>query len=237
MNKQRFIITVLSALVFIAGCSTSTDNQKQGDLMLMYQESENGVEPYASRVLVTDKFLRLDDGYEQSDFTLYDRSTRTIYTVLREEQSIMKLKPVKTSVKVEKKLLMDARKLNDKDIPSIEGMFPIHFQLLVNNKLCSDVFAVKGLHKKAVIALGEFRRTLAEMHLKNLYKTPEELRDDCFIAHDILSPSRTMQFGLPVYQFDVNGKKRMLVDYNRHYKSKPDLYVLPKNYKTTIMKR
>jgi len=132
---------------------------------------------------------------------------------------------------------MDARKLDDENIPMVEGMFPVHFQLLVNNKPCSDVFAVKGLHKDAVIALGEFRRTLAGMHLKNLNKTPEGLRDDCFMAHDILSPSRTMQFGLPVYQSDANGKKRMLVDYNRHFKSKSDLYVLPTNYKITLMKR
>ena len=103
-------------------------------------------------------------------------------------------------------------------------------QLLVNDKVCNDMYVVKDLHPQAVAAIREFKRNLAKTHLANLEKTPEDLRDDCFLAHDIKHPGRSLQFGLPIQEQEANGLKRILVDYKQNAEFKTDLFGVPSDY-------
>ena len=126
---------------------------------------------------------------------------------------------------------MDAKKINDAAMPKVEGKVPGHYQLTVNDKICATVISVKGLHEKAIGALNEFRRSLVSTHLKNLANTPSEMQDECFLAHNVYSPSRTLQFGLPIFEEDNNGVKRILIDYKDAVKTNALLYTLPADYR------
>lgn len=237
MSNSFFNFILASIFVFVlVGCSS--DDMKvepPSDLMLMYQESEPGVDTYMTRVLVNQDFLRLDEGADQSNYTLYDRKENVIYTVSHEERTIMQVKPVKSDNVIKRKLVMDARKLEDKTIPSIAGQQPVHYELKVNDVVCAEVFVIDGIHAEAIKAMQEFNRLLASVHLKNLENTPEAMQEDCFLAHHISSPSRSLQFGFPIMEQGANGVSRMLVDFKANFEVDQGVYLLPEGYRSVNM--
>ncbi len=236
MNRLSIIsIVSIFSMSFLLSCTSEEAVQKSTDLMLLYQESEPGIDPYSTRVLLTEQFLRLDEGSDQSNFTLFDREKNIIYTVAHEQKRIMQVKPVKTENTVTHRLEMDANKLDDKELPSIEGKRPVHYQLQVNGHVCSDVYVIKDFNEEVNTAMSEFKRILASIHLGNINNTPAEMLDECFLAHEVKYPSRSMQFGFPILQKDANGATRLLLDYKRDYKASPDLFKLPPDYRMTDM--
>jgi len=226
------IIFICIATLSIA-CSQGEQQASTGDLMLLYEDSEPGIDAFPTRLLVNDDFLRMDDGTDDSGYTLFDRQKKIIYSVSHENKMILKLVAKETKQRLQRKLVMNARKLEDSGMPDIDGKKAIHYQLTVNDKLCANVIAIKGLHVKAVRALNEFRRVMVNVHLKNLANTPVEMQDECFLAHYIASPSRTLQFGLPVLEQDVRGLSRLLIDYKDNMKVNPLIYTLPEGYEYT----
>ncbi len=235
MNKMTGLpVFLIACIAFLAACSDDKQ-QTQADLMLMYQESEPGLDPYMTRVLVNKQFMRLDEGGDDSNFTLYDRDKNLVYTVSHENRTVMQVKAVKSQHKIERPLTLDAKKMDVKELPAIEGKQPTHYQLLVNDKSCADVYVIKDLHEDAVQAMTGFKRILASIHLSTINNTPADMQDECFLAHDILAPTRTMQFGFPIMEQGANGVGRLLTDFDRNYKAAPDIYKLPQGYRVIDM--
>jgi len=237
MSKLFFNFILAGFFVLILSSCTSDEAipETPSDLMLMYQESEPGIDAYMTRVLVNKHFMRLDEGADESDYTLFDRQKNIIYTVSHDQKSIMQVNPVKTDNKIKRQLILDARKLEDKDLPSVAGQQPVHYQLMVNDAVCADVFVVEDMHQEAVTAMQEFNRVLASVHLKNIENTPESMQDDCFLAHHVMSPSRTMQFGFPILEQHIDGVSRLLVDFDKHFKVDPVVFSLPGGYRSVNM--
>ena len=235
MTRRTVLIPFVLVCVSVLVSCSDKSAQPEADLMLMYQESEPGMDPYMTRVLVNKQYMRLDEGADQSNFTLYDRQKNIIYTVSHENRTVMQVTPVKSDNKIDRKLSLDARRLEDSSLPTIEGEQPVHYQLQVNEKSCADVYVIKGLHEEAVLAMTEFKRVLASIHLVNINNTPADMQDDCFIAHHVLSPSRSMQFGFPILEQSADGVSRLLVDFNRDHKTAPGVYELPQDYRMINM--
>jgi len=209
---------------------TAQSQARQGDLMLVFQDAEPDIDPYVTRIIVTPDFLRMDDGTDQSSFTLLDRKQKRIYAVVHENHTILKLEQRAPVKKIPDSLVLDARRIVDVGAPAIDGKVPEHYQLLVNGKVCNDMVAVKDLNEEAVEALREFRRIMSTIHASNLSKTPSEYQDECFLAHDVYAPARVFQFGLPIQQSKANGSTRILLNYDRNYKANPKLFELPEGY-------
>jgi hypothetical protein len=235
MNRRTIIIPFVIVCVSLLVSCSDEPTPPAAELMLMYQESEPGMDPYMTRVLVNKQYMRLDEGADQSNFTLYDRQKNIIYTVSHENRTIMQVTPVKSNNKIERKLILDAKKLDDSSLPSIEGQQPVHYQLQVNDKFCADVYVIKGLHEEAIQAMAGFKRILASIHLSTINNTPADMQDECFLAHDVLSPSRSMQFGFPILEQGADGVARLLVDFDRQYKTGPEVYKLPQDYRMINM--
>jgi len=229
MKSNVIGLGILSLL--ICACSPAVEQQNSDmSIMMEYQDSEPGIDPYVTRILVNNQFVRMDDGVDNSDYTLYDRANKKVYTVSHENEKTLELTIVSTKAKVDRKLKMDAARVEDDKIPSVNGKKPRHYRLSVNGANCTDLIAVKGMLPEAMNALAEFRRTMVNVHLTNLVKTPPEFQDECFLAHDIVAPSRTLQFGFPVFAQHANGQKRVLMNFNKAFKVSPTVYELPKDY-------
>lgn len=230
---RRLSAGLLGALlVAVAGCDRGESAAKPaGELMLMFQEQEPGVDPYATRMLINDNYVRMDDGVDSSDYVLFDRQLQTIYSVSHGNRTILVVhsKPVEGEPPMA--LEMDARKTDHPDAPEVGGKQPVEYALTVNNKSCSRVMAVPDFLPDGVEALREFQRTLAGQHAENLPKTPKDMLDPCFVAYHVFAPVRHLQYGFPIQQWDVDGNSRSLVDYKRGVKIDPELFTLPENYR------
>ena len=97
--KRKIIInsvTLTFVTILSIGCNQqqSTPEQQKlvstsGATILNFVEQERGVKPYPTRLIVTEKYLRFDDGEGSADFVLLDRNKNVIYSVNSTEGTVM----------------------------------------------------------------------------------------------------------------------------------------------------
>ncbi len=232
---QRLSAAFLAAaglLLALSGCQPGAEAEKPaGELMLMFQDQEPGIDPYQTRVLINENFVRMDDGVADSDYVLFDRQLQTIYSVSHGNRTILVVhsKPVEGEPPI--KLEMDAKRTEHPDAPSVGDTQPVEYTLTVNDKTCSRIMTVPDFLPDGAEALREFQRALAGQHAEDLPKTPKEMLDPCFVAYHIYAPVRHLQYGFPIQQWDADGNTRALVDYDREMKVDPQLFTLPEDYR------
>lgn len=231
VKRTSWLVAGAAALSMLAGCGKDEVPTPEGELLLMFQEQEPGIEPYATRMLINENYVRMDDGVDASDYVLFDRQLQTIYSVSHGNRTILVVhsKPVEGEPPME--LVMDAHKSEHPESPDVAGVQPVEYALTVNDKACSRVMSVPDFLPEGVEALREFQRTLAGQHAENLPKTPVEMLDPCFVAYQVFAPVRHLQYGFPIQQWDANGTSRALVDYKRGLSVDPGLFTLPEDYR------
>ncbi len=198
--------------------------------MLLYQLIEPGVGASPSRIIVTDKFVRMDDNIDGGDFALFDRKARTLYSVVHEDRSIFTI-PARDDDGIQPPLkLQRGEALVPADLPAIAGRTPKHHRLSVNGAVCHNVIAIDGVMEESVKALREMQAVLAGEQRKALPHTPADMQDPCGMALHAFHPDWALSFGLPVQEWGVDGRGRQLMDFRGDFAVKPELFELPEGY-------
>lgn len=202
-------------------------------LMLTYQEREPGAEaPFTTRTLVTEDFLRLDDGEESADYVVFDRDQQTIYSVDRMNESVLVIEPraVNEEPGMPLELGEEAVALGNALPEVVEGEAAQRYRYSVNDELCTEMVTVPGLYDDAVAALSEFLTVLAGQHGDVLAMVPAEMRSGCDMATHIFAPTRHLRYGLPVWEESATGSSRRLTAHDPDWQPDPALFALPEGY-------
>lgn len=237
MSKIRLItslpMTLLGAALLAAQGSAAADAADPGTaLKLSFVEQEKGIDPYATRMLVTPKYLRIDDGAGSKDFVLFDRASRIIYDVNAEDGTIMTVEPHAVDIEPPDPLKLSEDRLGSmKDAPTVAGKAPVHYRLNADGKECANVVAVDGLLPDAVAALRAYRQVLAGESARTLNLIPADVRNACDMAADTFAPARHLAHGFPIQQWDAKGYSRMLTDFDPAFVPEQGVFVLPEGYK------
>lgn len=211
--KKLFWLAMLWPLSGLAGNMTELD----------YLDQDPGTAAYPTRILVNEKFMRMDSGKDAGDFILMDRPSGTIYNVIRSEENIYRYDPhpltlaKPTPWKIQeqvKQLRGNTRK----------------FTLGVNGKSCMELTATDKLLPEVASALATYRQTLSSIEGRTWQRTPAELRDECDLVQHVFEIRRTLQYGLPIEELYANGRSRRYVSH-RTRASHPALFQLPPAYK------
>ncbi len=211
--------------LWLAGCSDAGKATA-----LYYAEQDAGGTPYRTRMIVTGRWLRIDDGPESRDFLLFDRRDRTIYNLNAADQSILVLPSLAVGVSSPLALYHRAEK-DAEPFPAVGNRPVVHYRLHTNDTLCYDLYAADGLLPGAVQALREYRQALAGQQAVPLSSMPKELLAGCDLANNIFLPARHLEHGLPVRVAEVGVRTTELVDYNADFEAPPALFELPAAYK------
>lgn len=231
-------------MLLMAGCGKTGDvdemrgepeEQQLTGLMIQYLDTEPGVDPYDTRVLVSADYMRMDDGVDDSDFILVDRTAMTIYSVTHERRSILVINNSRPDKIPPGDMRLGVRSLRDTEAPRIGGKVPVHYELSMNENICRHVLTVPDLLPDALLALREFRRILASAHMRNLDRTPEAMRDPCFLAYDVYAPDRQLQYGFPIQEWDEQGNSRSLINYDDEFVLDETLFRLPEGYERQVL--
>lgn len=224
----RLICKVTPALlmaVMFSACHKAPESQ-----LLIFLNSEQDLQPYQTRVIVTPNLIRFDDGEGSTSYTLYDRKNHIARTVDTEARTILEMHAKSVKIDPPFKLTFSVKDLGAmKDAPKIMGKTPMHYQDYVNNKLCFDVITVDGLMPGAVQALREFQELLASDSAVTFNNIPADMHEPCDIAMSTFAPTRFLQHGFPIQQWQP-GFSRMLVDYKEPYTPDPKLFEVPADY-------
>mgnify|MGYP001579508804 CR=1 FL=1 len=196
---------------------------------LNFQDQDPGTPAYPTRVLVTEGFLRIDNGTDGEDFVLLDRKKNRVYEVTQERREILRIDAEQPA------LAKPARWQVREDVVSSPNSRTQHVNVYVNEVLCAQVTVVPKLLPDATMALGAYRQALAGMQALTYLASPPELRSDCDLAQHVWEIAREFRHGFPIEQKYHDGRSRRLVDY-REKPRQPQLFALPSGYRTLNIK-
>lgn len=197
--------------------------------LLLFDEEEPGTGVYPVRYLINSNYLRIDDGHDDSDYILLNRSTSVIYSVSHEFSNILVIhRQPETSMP--KSLILTHEQVPDKEAPGIAGRQPQQYRYLANDTLCYQAVLVPGLMPAAINGLVEYEHLLGRQQAAKLESTPEELRTPCFLSRYIYAPARYLEQGLPIQVWDDSGFRRALVDFSENAKVSSHLFEVPSEY-------
>lgn len=200
--------------------------------MLLYSIKEPGAGAYPSRMIVTDDYVRMDDGADGGDFVLMERRSGAVHSVTHGDRTVLTIpaRPVTIEPPVELHLTSEAVPLGE-EAPTIGGRQAVHHRLQVNGSDCYNVVAVPGLLPESVAATLQFRRTLAGQHARTLLRTPADMHKACELAVDTFHPEWALGFGLPIQEWSGDDQRgRALMDFDPQFEAKPSLFELPSDY-------
>ena len=221
---QRALFPLLVALA-LAACT----DKPSPTIFLSFIESSPDDE-YPVRMLVSEKFLRIEDGDTRDGFIVFDRAARTIYSVSHAGKSTLVLHARPVTLAAPKQF--EHKVERDKEsLPPVDGKTVTHYRLLTNRERCFDVYAAEGLLPEAVAALREYHETLAGEQAVMQTNLPAGMQSACDLADQVFRPARYLAHGFPVRQVNRAGVTRQLVSYRRDVPVEKGIFDLPKDYK------
>ena len=219
---RRLVILLCASWL---GACTSTP---PATVFLSFTETERGGESYPVRMLVTDRYLRIEDGDGQSGFVLFDRAARTIYSVSHPGRTTLVIKPLPLPAPPR---FEQAERRDPAPFPAVAGHKVIHYSLQTNGEICFEVYAAGELLPQAVRALREYHETLAGEQARTQARVPAAFQSACDLADLVFLPARHLAHGFPVRQVNHAGVTRQLMDFKIGVPTEPRLFELPKDYR------
>lgn len=237
MKRNRRLGWVLAGL--LVACVPATPPPAKATARataLYFLENDSTSGATTVRMLITEKFLRIDGGADDSEFILYDRSTRTIYDVSAADHLILVIAPRAIPASAAPRLYYRTNR-DAAAFPRVDGRTVVHYRLLTNGRVCYDLYAADGLLPEAVAALREYREALAGEQYAAIGYTPNEFKAPCDLANHVYAPARYLLHGFPVrlVELDARGHRRRrvteLTDYRTSLEVALTLFELPATYR------
>jgi len=222
------ILTLMVMLTLSAGAVAGQAG------LLVYQVWEEGIEPYISRVLVTEDYVRLDEGSDSGGYTLFDRQQEIIYNVQMEDRSILVLDAQEPVTDVGDTLILNEEVKPDDAAPKVAGAQPKEVRLFANGELCSEMVVVEGVMEDALEGLRELKLSLARIQAATLESMPLSMRTPCDLAANLYAADRPLNFGLPLQERST-GRSQSLVDFAPNHPADDALFELPADFSRRSM--
>jgi hypothetical protein len=225
-QAKRMWVALACTAAFAAGAARA-----ERATVLQYEEQEAGTERYATRMLFTQRYLRIDDGEgaDSDDYLLFDRDTGTIYNVTAREKSILVIARAPAPARAPLALEHQVVEQSDR-APDVGGKAVRHYRLLTNGRTCYDLYAADGLLPQVMALWREYREALGAEQARTLAWTPALLQTPCALANSVYAPARHLAHGLPVRYADADGRVGELTDYRSDVTVDAKLFELPAGY-------
>ena len=249
-NITGVLLTVCS-LIALSACEQTNQDARDSDqpviqsnvqastqvsaTVLEFTEAEAGIEPFLTRMTISEHYIRIDDGAESEGFVLFDRLKKRIFSVVDENESIMVVDPVVLLQDTPADLKIRSQRVDTQDAPEISGNQPVYYQFYANEMLCYHLVAVAGLLPEVSRALQSYQAVLAAQQQETLESTPKDLQTPCFLANYVYAPKLYTSKGFPVEQWDEAGYHRSLSGIEENVSVSKKLFVLPDSYEYFIM--
>lgn len=223
MNRTIFALLIL----FLFSACTE---KPSGATFLSFSESGPDGDVYPVRMLINERFLRIEDGDVRDGFIVFDRAKKTVYSVSHTDKTTLVLHAEPVKLNPPKAFAHQVERDGEK-LPDVGGRAVTHYRLLTNREPCFDVYAADGLLPEALAALREYHRTLAGEQAAMQAQVPAGFQSACDLAEYVFLPARHLEFGFPVRQINRAGMMRQLLDFKTGVPVEKGLFDVPADYK------
>ncbi len=199
---------------------------------LLYLEREPDIAPYKVRMLVSKRYLRIDDVGDKSGYILYDDKNRTIFSVSNYDDRILVIKPEDFSTRnlaVKSTVEYSAAA----KAPKISGHKIYNYRLYVGSgkmkKTCANLQLAEGLLPDVSQMLKRYQQVISGQQVKLLNRTIKEMQTPCYLVDQVYNEGLYYDKGLPIQEWHSNKKSQWLINY-KQIKVNPDVFSLPEGY-------
>lgn len=229
--RHKTVWSLALWLVGFAGGGVAAEAVRTSATVLLWQEQEAGIAPYASRMLVTPDYLRSDEGGDAMDYLLFDRRSRHVYSVSHTQRSVLEIAADPVPEQAGPRPAVAVQVEAQPDAPRIAGLVVTRFRLSSGDEECMQATVVAELLPEVTAALRELRGVLAGRQYRDLGKMPVEARTPCFLANYVYASDRHLQIGLPIQEALAGGIQRILMDYRLGQSVPEALFAVPDDYR------
>ena len=226
--------------VFLFGCASqgakhNNNSQKNtkpsnaGYLLLFSEKRPNETE-HSVRMMITDDYLRIDEGPQSQDYELFDRHNKSITEVTGETESIHYVNPTDQHVRptfpvrwvIESQTSQALMRTQQNNQASAT-----HYLFYLNDEPCYNLVTIDNHLTETLDALREYNRVIAN-DLKSNYQMSENRH--CSDAINIFDPNVRLQYGFPLREWGQYGYQRFLVDFQKDVIFPESLFKSPKRH-------
>ena len=223
-------VLIMFGLALLAACDKPASKGSE-NLLLVFGDQEPEVEPYKTRLIITPDFMRFDDGEGATDYLLYDRNKKAIYSIVQSNKTVTIITSAPSDVKSPIELKLSSRKIDDmQDAPAMEGTRPQHHVYLSGEQVCFEVLSVPGFLPAYNRAMMEFNEVLANDAKFTLNNMPADMHNGCSLAKTVFAPNRHLKVGFPIQLWGPDGTQSVLLDFKRDYQADKTLFEVPASY-------
>jgi len=221
------LLCILSFSTFAAG--------KEEVYKLSYIEREPGTDEYEVTMLVSDRYIRIDEAGEDSGFIIYDDKDKTIYSLSHHDQSILVIKehefsdgdsPVKPVVEY----------LELADAPMVSGKNIFNYRVYVKaekesqEETCLEVQLIEDLMPDVRKILRNYQKVVSGQQVKMVNNEITEMQTACFYVDQIYNTGAYYEKGLPVQEWHSNERSKILTSYKK-VSVDSDKFKFPEDYR------
>lgn len=228
------INSILAGVLILLVSSVQASDDTVPATILWYAEQESGVDPYRVRYIVTQDFLRSDDGINSEDFLLFDRKQKSVYSVVGENRSILQIDSAAEISAAPPELEIRIDRHADAKAPKVGGQAPVTLELSAGDSVCKSAVIVPGFLEDVRKAFREFSHVVAAQQARTMHNTPPEMRTHCFLARYLYAHDFHLADGMLLAEWSPNGDRRELVDIEESVAVPASLFVIPDDY--TVMR-
>ena len=229
---------LLSALFVLSIDISAKTNKKdavnsQEVYQLSYIEREPGVDDYEITMLVSDRYIRIDEVGENSGFIIYDDKEHVIYSVSHHDQSIL---VINKHVYSEQNLPVqyEVEYLPLADAPAVSGKTIFNYRVFIgkgeNEVTCMEIQLVENLLPEVTELLANYQQVVSGQQVKMTDNKINELQTACYFVDQIYNAGAYYKKGLPIQEWHSNERYKILTSYKK-IPVKAGLFLLPENYR------
>ncbi len=246
--------TKLSISILLLACVFSHDSVsevivKTGEekvlvvTKLSYLEREPGIDNYGVTMLISDRYIRIDEDGEASGYIIYDDKEKIIYSVSYSDKSVLVIKE-DTFSSESSPVKWFTEYLPLADAPQIAGKHIFNYHVFVkqidnesgkdSEVSCMKIQLVEGLLPKVSKILQNYQKVISGQQVKMSGNKVTEMQPPCFYVNQIYNEGRYYEKGLPIQEWHSNDRFKILTSY-KSTEVERSKFLIPENYKQFSM--
>lgn len=203
---------------------------KPFSLLLVYKIDERGIDPYETRMVITNDFMRIDDDDNPRNFVLVDRIKEVVYSVADENDAILVVNKMPVELQPSVEIKLSEQRVEEENVPRISGKKTVQYVFEANGVVCYQAVVAEGLLPEATKALQEYLSILAGQHASTIETVPADQVTACDLSMHIFNPGRHLKHGLPVREWDGKSFRRQLIEFEEDYQVPAGIFDLPEDF-------
>lgn len=242
--KKHLSVNLITIFLFMVTVNISAKTEKENSAaaltsntqevyQLSYIQREPGLDDYEVTMLVSDRYLRIDEEDEDSGFIVYDDKEKTIYSVSHNDKSVLVIKHQSFSEK-NSPAKAQVEYLQLADAPPVSGKNVFNYRVYTGEgekeETCLEIQLVEGLLPGVCRILKNYQNVVSSQQVRMTNNKITKIQTPCYFVDQVYNEAKYFEKGLPIQEWHSNDSSKILSTYNKVTVNK-DKFTVPEKYR------